>query len=94
MIDGISLAAVGAGSGWGVLAVVLLTIFRMIARGRLITPREADAMQRRIDKQDESLVLKDATIAKFAEGVELNNDLVRAFLHVARNPGPEKGPPS
>jgi hypothetical protein len=27
-------------------------------------------------------------------GAELNNDLVRAFLHVARNPGPEKGPPS
>jgi hypothetical protein len=84
VIEGIDLTAVGAGSGWAVLAVVLLTFFRMVARGRLITPREADAMQRRIDKQDEAIALKDATIAKFTEGIELNNDLVRAFLRVAQ----------
>lgn len=87
MIEGLSLEALGVGSGWAILAVVLLTFFRMIARGRLITPREADAMQRRIDKQDEALQVKDATIAKFTDGIELNNDLVRAFLRVA-----EKGP--
>lgn len=89
MIEGLDLGVLGAGSGWAVLAVVLLTFFRMVARGRLITPREADAMQRRIDKQDEAIALKDATIAKFTDGIELNNDLVRAFLRVA-----QRGPAS
>jgi hypothetical protein len=83
VIEGIDVGVLGAGSGWAVLAIGLLQFFRMVARGRLITPREADAMQRRIDKQDEAIALKDATIAKFTEGIELNNDLVRAFLRVA-----------
>lgn len=79
-IGEVTLGALGvAGAGWAVVAMMT----RMIARGRLITPREADAMQRRIDKQDEAIELKDATIAKFRETVELNNDLVRAFLRVA-----------
>lgn len=91
MIDGITLTQAGTGAGWGLLALVLLTLFRMISTGRLLTQREGDAMQRRIDKQDEALVLKDATIARFTEGIELNNDLVRAFLAAARQ-AQEKGP--
>lgn len=91
MIDGISLTQAGTGAGWGVLAVVLLALFRMIATGKLLTQREGDAMQRRIDKQDEALATKDATIARFTEGVEMNNDLVRAFLTVARHAAEEKG---
>jgi hypothetical protein len=89
MIDGIPIGEASIYAGWGVLAAVLLILFRQISRGNLLTKREGDAMQRRIDKQEEALALKDATIAKFTDGIELNNDLVRAFLRVA-----EKRPPS
>ena len=92
-IEGLSLGAVGAGAGWTILALVLWKWFRMIANGRLLTPREGDAMQRRIDKQDEELKESRATIAKFVDAIELNNDMVRAFLQVARGQGVEgKGP--
>lgn len=89
-VDGVSLASVGAGIAWLLLAAVLWKWFRMIANGRLLTPREGDAMQRRIDRQDEELRESRATIAKFVDAIELNNDMVRAFLQVAR--GQDKGP--
>lgn len=90
VLDGYAVGEAAIYGGWAVLGVVLLTLFRLITSGRLLTKREGDAMQNRIEKQDEALDLKDETIARFTSGVELNNDLVRAFLHVARS-GPRSG---
>jgi hypothetical protein len=84
VIDGVSLSVLGYGSGWAILALVVL----MIVRGKLITPREADGMQRQLDAKDAALAVKDQTIASFKDSVETNNHLIRAVLEVAEERSP------
>jgi predicted transcriptional regulator len=75
----VALNLVGYGSGWAIVAVGVLMIFR----GRLITKREADGMQRVIDARDKTIELQGVAIKAIAESVETNNHLIRAVLKVA-----------
>jgi predicted transcriptional regulator len=80
----VALNLVGYGSGWAIVAVGVLMIFR----GRLITKREADGMQRVIDARDKTIELQGVAISAIAESVETNNHLIRAVLKVAEEQSP------
>lgn len=87
---GILIAA--AGLGWGIVGQVV----RMVFKGQLLTPREAKAMERRIDKLEQTGLVKDETISEFVaaihgvkEVVATNNALLASLHTVAREQGPK-----
>lgn len=87
MIDAALLDQLGTGAGWALLGVVVLMIFR----GRLITPREARAMERRIEALEAAGIVKDQTISEFSDAISnntsalgTNNALLTSLVHVAR----------
>lgn len=79
-IEGVNLGVVGIGSGWALVTVFVLMLFR----GSVITGREARALQRRLDAAEEREAIKDQTIANFRESVDTSNQLIRAVLDVAQ----------
>lgn len=70
-------------NGVGVVGVVLLFGI-MLARGSLVTRREADAKDRQIEALTSALAVKDKTISEFRDAIETSNALIRAVLDVAR----------
>lgn len=80
MIEGLDLSVVGYGSGWAIVCLVVVMIFR----GTLRTKREADAQDKQLDAMREVLVTKDRTISEFRDSIATSNDLIKAVLDVAR----------
>lgn len=85
---GILIAA--AGLGWGIVGQVV----RMVFKGQLLTPREAKAMEKRLDRLEETAAVKDATISEFVtaihgvkEVVATNNSLLSSLHVVAGEQG-------
>lgn len=79
MIDGLSLGTLGIGSGWAIVCLIVVMIFR----GDLVTRREHDASERRAIAAEGRSDLKDKTIAEFASAVDTSNSLIKAVLDVA-----------
>lgn len=88
MIDGLSLGTLGIGSGWAIVALGVIMIFR----GDLITKREARGLERRADAAVGRLDLKDKTIAEFASVVGTSNAMIKAVLDVAEQRNEERTP--
>jgi hypothetical protein len=84
VVDGVNLGVLGIGSGWALVALGVLMIFR----GQLITKREAANMQRQNDAKDEELKEWRASVPAMRESLETNNHLIRAVLQIAEDPGP------
>lgn len=70
-------------NGGSVVGVIVLGGW-MIATGRLVTRREADAKDRQIEAQMSLLATKDQTISDFRDAIATSNALTRALLDVAR----------
>jgi uncharacterized coiled-coil protein SlyX len=86
----LGLLVAAAGLGWGIVGQVV----RMVFKGQLLTPREAKAMERRLDKLEETAGVKDETISEFVaaiqgvkEVVATNNALLASLTAVAREQG-------
>jgi hypothetical protein len=87
---GIPLATLGYGSGWAIVALGVVMIFR----GLLLTPREAAAMERRMEAQASTIEQQNKTIAAFATAVDgvkdvvaTNNSLLSSLYTVASEQG-------
>lgn len=79
-LGGIPLNLIGYGSGWAIVALVVVMIFR----GKLLTPREADAMERRMAAQASTIEQQNKTIAEFVDAISTNNALLASLHDVAR----------
>lgn len=64
--------------------VLLGWVVRMIVRGQLLTPREARAMETRAENAEKAGVLKDQTIAEFADSHNTTNALIASLHDVVR----------
>lgn len=84
MIDGLSLGTVGIGSGWAIVCLGVVMIFR----GDLVTRREHNGVERQRDAAEGRLDLKDKTIAEFASAADASNSLIKAVLDVAQERTP------
>lgn len=82
-LDGIPFDALGQAAGWPLFAALAWLVIRAIVRGDLVTRREADAKDRRIDALEALTVTKDKTIADFTEAVETSNAITKALVEVA-----------
>lgn len=89
---GIPLGTLGYGSGWAIVALGVVMIFR----GLLLTPREARAMERRMEAQASTIEQQNKTIAEFTRAVDgvkdvvaTNNALLSSLYTVAREQGPK-----
>lgn len=80
MIEGLSLGTLGIGSGWAIVCLGVVMVFR----GDLRTSREAKSQDRQIDSMRGALETKDRTISEFRDVIATSNDLTRAVLDVAR----------
>lgn len=83
----IALIIAAAGLGWGIVGQVV----RMVFKGQLLTPREAKAMERRLDRLEETAGVKDETISEFVDAIHgvkevvaTNNALLSSLYAVAR----------
>lgn len=83
-LGGIPLDLLGYGSGWAIVAMGVVMIFR----GRLLTPREAAAMERRIEAQASTIEQQNKTIAEFVDAISTNNALLASLHDVAREREP------
>lgn len=80
MIAGIPIEILGYGSGWAILSLLVIMIFR----GDLRTTREAKAQDRHIETLAKSIETKDQTISEFRETIATSNALIQAVLDVAQ----------
>lgn len=80
MVEGLSLGVLGIGSGWAIVCLGVVMIFR----GALVTSREANAIERRAEAAEAAGVLKDKTIAEFVDAIGTNNALLASLHDVAR----------
>jgi hypothetical protein len=79
-LGGIPLNLVGYSAGWAIVALVVVMIFR----GLLLTPREARAMERRMEAQASTIEQQNRTIAEFVDAISTNNALLASLYDVAR----------
>ena len=84
MIEGLSLGVVGIGSGWAIVTLGVVMLFR----GDLRSKREALAQDRRLDAMAETLRHRDEAIANFRDSIETSNLLIKAVLDVAQERRP------
>jgi hypothetical protein len=68
----------------------------MVFKGQLLTPREAKAMERHIEKLEQTALVKDETISEFVTAINgvkdvvaTNNALLSSLYTVAREQGPK-----
>lgn len=87
-MDEATLGVAGIASGWTVVTIMVLGLYRALSKGKLITPREAREMQRRIVRLEEALDTKDDTIASFKDSLATSTEAIRAVLEVARERQP------
>jgi hypothetical protein len=83
-IAGIPLGALGIGSGWALVCVGVIMIFR----GDLRTAREARATERQIEALTQANAVANETIREFKDVVATNNKLITDFLAVAKERSP------
>lgn len=83
----LGLLIAAAAAGWAIVGQVV----RMVFRGHLLTPREAKAMERRIDALEASSIVKDETISEFKDAISnntsalgTNNSLLTSLVNVAQ----------
>lgn len=76
-----------AAAGWAIVGQVV----RMVFRGQLLTPREAKAMERRIEALETASSVKDETISEFKDAISnntsalgTNNALLSSLVRVAQ----------
>lgn len=76
----LALLVAAASAGWGLVGWVV----RLIVRGQLLTPREARAMETRAENAEKAGVVKDKTIAEFADAASTTNALIASMHDLVR----------